>query len=31
MLVSMKRGSTGVSITARFNYVVDTSLTNLLR
>jgi len=31
MIVSMKRGSTGVSIMARFNYVVDTSLTNLLR
>ncbi len=31
MIVAMKRGSTGVSIMARFNYVVDTSLTNLLR
>jgi TonB family protein len=31
MIVSMRRGSTGVSIMARFNYVVDTSLTNLLR
>jgi TonB family protein len=31
MIVSMKRGSTGVAIMARFNYVVDTSLTNLLR
>jgi TonB family protein len=31
MLVSMRRGRTGIAITARFNYVVDTSLTNLLR
>jgi TonB family protein len=31
MIVAMKRGSTGVAIMARFNYVVDTSLTNLLR
>ncbi|HET9491894.1 MAG TPA: TonB family protein [Methylomirabilota bacterium] len=31
MLVSMRRGSAGIAITARFNYVVDTSLTNLLR
>jgi TonB family protein len=31
MIVATKRGSTGVAILARFNYVVDTSLTNLLR
>jgi TonB family protein len=31
MLVAMRRSSTGVAIVARFNYVVDTSLTNLLR
>jgi TonB family protein len=31
MMVSMKQGSTGVAIMAHFNYVVDTSLTNLLR
>jgi TonB family protein len=31
MMVSMKQGSSGVAIMAHFNYVVDTSLTNLLR
>jgi len=31
MMVSMRQGSTGVAIMAHFNYVVDTSLTNLLR
>jgi TonB family protein len=31
MIMAMKQGSTGVAIVARFNYVVDTSLTNLLR
>jgi TonB family protein len=31
MIVAMKRGSTGVAIMAQFNYVVDTSLTNVLR
>jgi TonB family protein len=31
MLLAMRQGSTGVAILARFNYIVDTSLTNLLR
>jgi TonB family protein len=31
MMVSMRQGSTGVAIMAHFNYVVDTSLTNMLR
>jgi periplasmic protein TonB len=31
MMVAMKHGSTGVAVMAHFNYVVDTSLTNLLR
>jgi TonB family protein len=31
MIMAMRQGSTGVAIVARFNYVVDTSLTNLLR
>jgi TonB family protein len=31
MMSSMKKQSTGIAILARFNYVVETSLTNLLR
>lgn len=31
LMNAMKRGSTGVAILARFNYIVETSLTNLLR
>jgi TonB family protein len=31
LMSAMKRGSTGVAILARFNYIVETSLTNLLR
>jgi TonB family protein len=31
VMTAMGRGSTGAAIAARFNYVVDTSLTNLLR
>ena len=31
MLQAMKAGSTGVPIRARFSYVVESSLTNLLR
>ena len=31
MIIAMKKGSTGIAILARFNYLVDSSLTNLLR
>jgi TonB family protein len=31
MMVSMRQGSTGIAIMAHFNYVVDSSLTNMLR
>jgi TonB family protein len=31
MLQSMRAGSTGIPISARFSYVVESSLTNLLR
>jgi TonB family protein len=31
MMAAMRRSSTGVVLLARFNYVVDTSLTNLIR
>jgi TonB family protein len=31
MMTSMKKQSTGIAILARFNYVVETSLTNMLR
>ncbi len=31
LIMAMKQGSGGVAIKARFNYIVDTSLTNILR
>jgi TonB family protein len=31
MMAAMRQGSTGLAISARFSYVVESSLTNLLR